>query len=112
MTTAKQTTVTTRVMALEGQLAQVTELLTQLVAANAAKPVVQTPAAPTQARRDDWIPHYNNCSFSRPVVAVFDDDNVAFEYRAFLAEGADHPVAVKACRVGAAGNEFRGYAVY
>jgi len=108
MTTAKQTTVTTRIMALEGQLAQVTELLAQLV----AKPVVQQPAAPTQARRDDWLPHYDNCNFSRDVVAVFDDGDAAFEYRAFLAERAEHPVAVRHCRVGPKGNEFRGYAVY
>ncbi len=117
MTTAKQTTVTTRIMALEGQMHSINELLAQLVAQQAA-PVAPAPApapapaAPTQPRRDDWLPHYDACNFSRPVVAVFDDGDYAFEYRAFLAEGADHPVAVRHCRVGPKGNEFRGYAVY
>jgi len=108
MTTAKQTTVTTRIMALECQMHSINELLAQLV----AKPVVQQPAAPTQTRRDDWLPHYDNCNFSRNVVAVFDDGDAAFEYRAFLEEHAEHPVAVRHCRVGPKGNEFRGYAVY
>ena len=104
------TTTTTRIMALEGQLAQVTELLSQLVAANAAKPVVQAPAVTT--RRDDWIPHYDACAFSRPVVAIFDDDNAAFDFRAAMAAQVSHPVAVRPCRVGPKGQEFRGYAVY
>ena len=103
------TTTTTRIMALEGQIHGITELLEQLVAANAAKPVVQNPA-PT--RRDDWIPHYDACNFSRPVVAIFDDDNAAFDFRAAMAAEVSHPVAVRPCRIGAKGAEFRGYAVY
>ena len=103
-TKSKATTTTTRIMALEGQMHNIAVMLQQLVAAKTV--------APAPARVDNWIPHYNNCSFCRPVIAIFDCDVTAFDFRAATAAEADHPVAVKPCRVGAAGNEFRGYAVY
>ena len=92
--TATRTTTTTRIMALEGQMHNIAELLAQLV----AKPVAQAPAAPAPKRVDNWVPSYDACNFSRPVQAVFLERDDAFEYRAFLAKDAGHPVAVRDCR--------------
>ena len=96
-----RTTVTTKLIASQ---IEVCDLKAQLAAAIAALTAVATatatPVAPKRNPdlRDYTIPRYTDCSFSRPVKAVFTDLDEAFEYRAWLSEqGRGHPVAVRKC---------------
>jgi hypothetical protein len=74
----------------------------ELLLALAAKPAAVQPEAPAveqpAKRVDDWLPRYDACNFSRPVIAVFDDFDEAFAYRAHRAQETGDTVAVRKCR--------------
>ena len=95
-----RTTITSKLIASE---IECLDLKAQLAAAIAALTAVATaaatPVAPKRSPdlRDYTIPRYTDCSFSRPVLAVFHDLDEAFEYRAFIAETRNTTCAVRKC---------------
>lgn len=102
MTTAR-TTLTTKLMASEIRVANLEDQLAAAIAAlTAAAIAAATPATPVAPKRnpdlrDYSLPRYTDCSFSRPVLAVFHDLDEAFEYRAFIAETRNTTCAVRKC---------------
>ena len=91
-----RTTLTTKNIALEIEVARLTALL---AAATAPAPTPEVQVAPVRNPdlRDYALPRYESCNFSRPVLAVFTDLDEAFEYRAFIAETRNTTCAVRKC---------------
>jgi len=96
-----RTTLTTKNIALEIECldlkAQLALAIAALTAATAAIPVTPAAVKRSPELRDHTIPRYTDCSFSRPVLAVFHDMDEAFEYRSFIAETRQTTCAVRKC---------------
>ena len=64
------------------------------------------------APRSSWVPFFKNVAFSRRVLAVIEDRQEAFEYRAAAAQEAGHPVCARECRVHNGVNAPRAWFIY